>query len=89
MKEGNREKFVEYSMKREANDVGVARKEERFRGGTRDGPPTAYVDVYFRRSLNACVQPFCRNPGMHQRMHSGSIARAASAFPRSSASNPN
>src|SRR4029079_7950573 len=44
--------------------------------------------VYPCSTLNACVHSFCRNPGMHQRMHSGSIARAASAAPRSSTSQP-
>ena len=40
-------------------------------------------------SLNACTQSFRRKPGMHHSMHSGSIARAASAFPMSAVSQPN
>src|SRR5262245_50302457 len=40
-------------------------------------------------SLNACTQSWRRNPGMHQRMQSGSMARAASAFPMSAVSQPN
>src|SRR5574341_728276 len=40
-------------------------------------------------TLNACVHSLRRKPGMHQRMHSGSIARAASTPPRSSFSDPN
>ena len=42
-----------------------------------------------RSSLNACTQSFCRKPGMHQSMHSGSIARAASTLPMSAVSQPN
>src|SRR6185312_1121758 len=40
-------------------------------------------------TLNACVHSLWRKPGMHQSMHSGSIARAAVAPPRSSVSQPN
>lgn len=41
------------------------------------------------RSLKACDHSFRRKPGMHQSMHSGSMARAASALPMSAASQPN
>ena len=44
---------------------------------------------YLRSTLNACTQSFFRNPGMHQSMHRGSMARAASARPASSTSQPN
>src|SRR5690348_7353657 len=54
------------------------------------------VDVIFihvsgsdRKSLNAWVHSFRRKPGMHQSMHSGSMARAASAPPMSAVSHPN
>jgi hypothetical protein len=40
-------------------------------------------------SLKACVQRFCRRPGMHQSMQSGSMARPASTLPMSSVSQPN
>ena len=42
-----------------------------------------------RSSLNACPQLFWRKPGMHHSMHSGSMARAASAVPMSATSQPN
>jgi len=42
-----------------------------------------------RSSLNACVHSFFVNPRMHHSMHSGSIARADSAFPMSAVSQPN
>ena len=38
--------------------------------------------------MNACIQLFDLKPGMHHRMQSGSIARAASALPMSSVSQP-
>ena len=40
-------------------------------------------------SLKACIQSLWRRPGMHQSMHNGSIARAASALPMSAVSHPN
>jgi len=44
---------------------------------------------FWASSLNACIQSLRRKPGMHQRMHRGSIARAASAGPMSAVSQPN
>ena len=52
-------------------------------------PPQADPPSYPLSSLNACDHWFRRNPGMHQRMHSGSIARAASTVPMSAVSQPN
>ena len=49
---------------------------------------TAYQG-YGLSSLKACDHSFRRNPGMHQRMHSGSMARAASTVPMSAVSHPN
>src|SRR5512137_1202719 len=46
------------------------------------------VPAYFT-ILKACDQSFRRKPGMHQSMQSGSMARAASAFPMSETSQPN
>src|SRR5439155_540386 len=43
---------------------------------------------HLHSSLNACVHWLRRKPGMHQRTHSGSIARAASTLPMSSTSQP-
>ena len=40
---------------------------------TAGGKPVAYL-----RSLKACVHSLCVKPRMHQSMHNGSIARAAS-----------
>src|SRR6185369_13179480 len=45
--------------------------------------------VFHLRTLYACAQSLWRNPGIHHRMHSGSIARAASTVPRSDVSQPN
>jgi hypothetical protein len=42
-----------------------------------------------RSSLKACVHSLRRKPGMHQRMQRGSMARAASALPMSTVSQPN
>ena len=46
-------------------------------------------EPYFFKSLNAWLQRFSRKPGIHHRMHRGSMARAASAAPMSSTSQPN
>jgi len=40
-------------------------------------------------SLKACVHSLRKKPGIHHSMHSGSIARAASALPMSAVSHPN
>ena len=39
--------------------------------------------------LKACVHSLRKKPGIHHNMHSGSIARAASALPISAVSHPN
>src|SRR5205823_12127851 len=50
--------------------------------------PRAWLS-YPLSSLNACDHRLLRKPGIHQRMHSGSIARAASTVPMSAVSQPN
>src|SRR5262245_7051018 len=53
--------------------------------------PHAAVKVYTPQalsSLKAWDQSLLRRPGIHQSMQSGSMARAASAFPMSAASKP-
>lgn len=43
----------------------------------------------YLNSANACVHSLRKKPGIHQSMHSGSIARAASTLPMSAVSQPN
>ena len=56
---------------------------------TASGTETRARAARHRSSLKACRQSLRRKPGMHQRIASGSMARAATAPPMSSVSQPN
>src|SRR6185437_15606468 len=69
--------------------VAIPERAPRLVVGAADGPGLHRGAGHDFSSLKACVHSLCLSPGMHQSMHSGSMARAASTPPISSTSQPN